>query len=41
MRRKTLQNLKKISTQDPMATHSYKIMIDVIDKKLATLAVNK
>ncbi len=41
MRKKTLQNLKKIDNQDPMVTHSYRIMIDVIDKKMATLAVNK
>lgn len=40
-RRKALFKAKKWSKEDKMASHSYQIMVKVIDQKLSGLTVNK
>ena len=40
-RKKALLNAKKWSDTDEMASHSYQIMVKVIDQKLSALSVNK
>ncbi len=41
IRKKALQKINRLKTQDEMSSHSYKIMVDVINKKLTALSVNK
>ncbi|WP_379953109.1 hypothetical protein [Dokdonia sp. R78006] len=40
-RKKAMCNAKKWSNKDEMASHSYQIMVHVIDQKLSALTVNK
>jgi len=40
-RKKAMCNVKKWSNKDEMASHSYQIMVHVIDQKLSALTVNK
>lgn len=41
IRKKALNKAKKWNSKDDMASHSYKIMVEVIDRKLSLLTVNK
>lgn len=41
IRKKALCNAKKWSTKDEVASHSYQVMVKVIDEKLSALSVNK
>lgn len=41
IRKKALCNAKKWSTKDEAASHSYQVMVKVIDEKLSALSVNK
>lgn len=41
IRKKALFNAKKWSTIDQEASHSYKVMVKVIDQKLSAISVNK
>lgn len=40
-RKKAIANAKKWSQKDEMASHSYQIMVRVIDQKLSAITVNK
>ncbi|EAQ40381.1 hypothetical protein ACFO5T_13175 [Dokdonia genika] len=40
-RKKAISNAKKWSGRDEMASHSYQIMVKVIDQKVSALTVNK
>jgi len=40
-RKRALNKAKKWSNTDQMASHSYQIMVEVIDKKLSLLTVDK
>lgn len=40
-RKKAQMNAKKLQSKDQMESHSYKIMVDVIDQKLSALSVDK
>ncbi|WP_298350994.1 hypothetical protein [uncultured Dokdonia sp.] len=40
-RKKAISNAKKWNGTDEMASHSYQIMVKVIDQKVSALTVNK
>ena len=41
IRKKAIQRLKYLNNKDDVSSHSYKILIEVVNKKLNALSVNK
>lgn len=41
IRKKALQRIKHLKNKDEVSSHSYQILVEVINKKLTALSVNK